>query len=150
VEPEAVKVVVPNPHERVVDDEPPHLVAAAPVVVDRWAPRSAVPLGEVRTKLPQEVADRAEVVVDDVEQYAKAPCVAGVHQALEPVRAAVRVMRGVEGRAVVAPPAVTPELPHRHQLDGRDAEADEMGQAFDGGVESALGGEGSDVQLVQD
>ena len=47
----AVDVEVAQPHERVVDEEAPHLVAAGAVEVDGVAPRRPVAVGEVRAEL---------------------------------------------------------------------------------------------------
>ena len=41
VQPQAVEAVIPEPHERVVDDEPAYLVAIRTVVVDRLRPRAS-------------------------------------------------------------------------------------------------------------
>ena len=74
---------------------------------------------------------------------------AGVDQPLEPVRSAVGVVRRVQVDAVVAPAAHAGELLHRHQLDVRDAELDEMVEPLDRAGERALGAERADVQLVE-
>ena len=81
----------------------PHLVAAGPVDVQARSPGRRVAVGEVRTELAEVVPRRTEVVVDDVEDDADAPGVAGVDQALEPVGPAVGVVRRAQVDAVVAP-----------------------------------------------
>ena len=75
---------------------------------------------------------------------------AGVDQALEAVRAAVGVVGRVQVDAVVAPAALAGELGDGHQLDGVDAEVDEVVEVVDGAVEGPLGGERADVELVED
>ena len=58
------------------------------------------------------------------------------------------MMGRVEIHAVVAPAAEARELRHRHQLEMRDPEIDQMVQAVDGCVERPLSRECADVQLV--
>ena len=91
VEAKAVAVVVPQPHQRVVDHEPAHLVRARVVVVDRRTPRRLVLVGEVRAVPRQVVARGSEVVVDDVHDHAESAGVAGVDQPLQPLGTAVRL-----------------------------------------------------------
>ena len=86
VEPEAVEVVVAQPHQRVVAEEPADLVAAGVIEIDRVAPRRVVAVGEIRAEPAQVVAGRSEVVVDDVENDRQAAGVAGVDQPLQIVR----------------------------------------------------------------
>src|SRR5699024_12377197 len=70
-------------------------------------------------------------------------------------RTSVGGMGAVQAHAVVAPAAVPGEGCHRHQLDRVDAEAHELVEPTDRGVEGAAPavgprGEGAHVQLVQD
>jgi hypothetical protein len=60
---------------------------------------------------------------------------------LKPVRPAVRVVHGVPRDAVVAPAPLAGEGVARQQLDGADAELDEVVEALDRRVEGALGRE---------
>ena len=150
VQPQPVAVIIAQPHQRVVDDEAPHLVAARPVEVDRVTPAGLVLGREVRAELRQVVPVRPEVVVDDIHDHAESPGVRGVDQPLEPVRPAVGVMRGVQADAVVTPAPAAGELGHRHQLDGVDAQLGQVAQVPDRPVEGARGREGADMALVQD
>jgi hypothetical protein len=148
VDPEAVEVVVPQPHERVVAEEASDLVATGPVDVDRITPRRPVPVREVRAEVSEVVADGPEVVVHDVQDHRESPGVAGIHQALEALRPAIGVVGGPEIDAIVAPPARPRELRDRHELDVRDAETPEMAEPLDDSIEGAGGREGADVELV--
>ena len=78
VEPQRVDVEVAQPPQRVVDEYAAPAAARA-VEVDP-GPQGWVPVGEVRTEPRQVVPRRAEVVVDDVEEDAQAPRVAGVDE----------------------------------------------------------------------
>ena len=69
---------------------------------------------------------------------------------LKAVRAAVVLGDGVQGDAVVAPAAVAGGLDDGHDFDVGDAELEEVLEAVDGGIEGAGGGEGADVELVDD
>ncbi len=148
VEAEAVEVVVAEPHQGVVAEEPADLVAVRAVEVERVAPGGVVAVGEVGGELRQEVARRPHVVVHDVEDHAELVGVAGVDQPLQPFGPAVVLAGGEEGDAVVAPAEVAGEVVDRHQLDVRHAERLEVRQPLDRRVERPLGGERADVQLV--
>ena len=80
VEAQPVNVIVGQPVERVVDEEPPHLVAVGPVEVERGAPGCPVAIGEVRAEVLEVVSFGAEVVVDDVDKQRQPVRVTGVHQ----------------------------------------------------------------------
>ena len=131
VEPQSVDVVVAHPHERVVDHEAPHLVAARAVEVQRRAPVRAVTLREVWPELGEVVPCRPEVVVHDVEHHAETARVARIDEAFQAFWPAVLVMRRVQVDAVVTPAALAGELDHRHQLDRVDAERDEVVEMID-------------------
>ena len=75
---------------------------------------------------------------------------AGVDEPLQPVGAAVRLVRREPADAVVAPVVLAVERVDRQQLDQVDAQVDEVVEPLDGGVEGALRGERADVQLVED
>ena len=117
VQPQPVQVVVTQPHQRVLDQERAHLVRARLVQVHRRAPRSHVRLGEVRPERAEPVAD-ADVVVHHVEQHRQAPGVAGVHEPLQRVRPAVRLVHGPQVDPVVTPAVLAGERGDRHQLHG--------------------------------
>ena len=66
------------------------------------------------------------------------------------MRAAVGRVRREKIHLVVAPVARAGELADGHQLDGRDAEAFQMAESRDHGVESAFACERPSVQFVED
>jgi hypothetical protein len=106
-----------------------------------------VRLGEIRSEVAEPVAD-ADVVVHHVEHDGQATRVTGVHEPLQPVGPAVRLMHRPQVDPVVAPAAATGKRRHRHQLDGVHAEVAQLIEPPDSGVERALGRERADVQLV--
>ena len=107
-------------------------------------------IGEVRAEIAQVVAHRARVVVDDVENNAETGGMTFVDQLLETGWTPVGVVRGEEIHAVIPPPAIARELGDRHDLDGVNAERDEVGKMVDHAVEGARRREGPDVQLIED
>jgi hypothetical protein len=147
VQPQPVEVIVAQPHQCVADDERAHLVRARLVQVDRGTPRRHVRVGEVRPERVEPVAD-TDVVVHDVKQDGQAAGVAGVHEPLEPVRPAVRLVHRPQVDPVVAPAVATGERRHRHQLDRVHAQVTQVIQPPDGVVERALRGERAEMQLV--
>ena len=140
VDAQPVDVEVLDPAGRALEDRAPHRVAAGLGDVDGRAPRGVHDVGEVGPVLVQHAADRADVVVDDVEDHAEPGAVGGVDEAGQRVGAAVRVLHGRPEHAVVAPVAVAGELVERHQLDVGDAEHGQAVELTDGGVERARPG----------
>src|SRR5216683_1768626 len=150
VQAQAVDVVLANPHQRVVDDEATDLVAAGAVEIERGSPCGAVAIGEVRAELVQEIAQRACMVVHDVQNDSETRGVTLVDELFETRGTAVGMMGSEEIHAVIAPPTIARELGDRHKLDDVDAEVDEVGEPLDHSVEGSFGREGSDVQLIKD
>lgn len=148
VEPQCIHAARVEPPERAPDEEPPDLVRAGSVEVERPSPRRVVPIREVRTERVEVVPLRPEVVVHHVEHDGEAARVAGVHQTPEPVRSAVRALCRVGADAVIPPVARAGKLRDRHELDRRDAQVAQLVQLRDRGVERALGRERADVQLI--
>ena len=107
-------------------------------------------VGEVRPVRSEQLRPRPDVVVDDVEDHRQPGRVRRVDEAREPERTAVGPVRRGGEHAVVAPAALAGEGRDRHQLDRRDAQLGELGQARRRRVEGALGREGADVELVDD
>src|SRR6266566_592600 len=150
VQTQAVDVVIANPHQRVVDDEATDHVAAVFVEIERSPPGGRVSIDEVRAEIAQVVAHRASVVVDDVENDAETSGMTVVDQPLETGWTPVGVVRSEEIHTVIPPPAIAGKLSDWHELDGVDAERDEVGKMVDHAVEGARGREGPDVQLIKD
>ena len=147
VDPQAVDVVVLQPHPDVVEDEPAYLARALAVEVDQVAPGVAARL-EVRPELRQVVPRRPEVVVDHVLDHAHAGLVAAVHEPLVAGRSAVRLVDRVPQHAVVAPVVHAAHRVDRHQLDQVDAEGAQVAEPPERRVERPLSGERPDVELV--
>jgi len=147
VQPEPVQVVIPQPHQRVADQERPDLIRTRLVQVDRRPPGRHMRLGEIGPEVAEPVAD-ADVVVHHVEHDGQAARVTSVHEPLQPVGPAVRLVHRPQVDPVVAPAVLTGKRRHRHQLDGVHAEVAQLIEPPDGGVERALGRERADVQLV--
>jgi hypothetical protein len=119
VEAEPVDVVLVEPHQGVVDDEPADVGAA--VVRAGVAPRGRGPpvLVEVDpaqavlappVELPQVEVRGPEVVVDEVEDDGDAMAVGLAHERLEGVGAAIHRLDGEDVSRVVAPRVVAGEL----------------------------------------
>jgi hypothetical protein len=150
IEPQAVEVEVLEPHTGVVEDEPADGIGAAAVEIDGLAPGGLVLVGEVGTEFLEVVVLGAEVVVDGIEDDGEAGVVGGIDEALQGAGASVTVLCGEVEDAVVAPVAIAGELVDGHEFEGGDAQGFEGREARDNGVEGALGGEGADVEFVED
>ena len=150
VQAQGVDVEVPQPAQRGVNDEGPHLVAAGLVVVDGLAPGGAVGVGEVGAEGPQVVPGGSQVVVDHVQAHPEPVGVGGVHQAGQRLRAAVGLVDGPQVHPVVAPASSAGEARQGHELDHVHPQLGQVGQALDDAVERAGGSEGAHVELVDD
>src|SRR4029077_7827125 len=89
VEAQSIKVIILQPIECVLDEEPPHVVAALTIEIDRLTPRSAVTIGKVRSEYIKVVAFRAEMVVDHVECNSETVRVGRIHESMKPGRTTV-------------------------------------------------------------
>ena len=150
IEAKPIDAELGDPVQRILDEEAADLVGMRAVEIQRRTPGGAVPVGEVRAELREVVAFGPEMVVNHVQHHGKAVPVAGVDQALEARRTAVRVLRGERVHAVVAPVAVSGKLRHRHDLESGHAQRGEPGELPDGGIERAFGRKGPDVHFVKD
>ena len=150
IEPKAVDVVLARPPQRVLDEEPPHLVGAGPVEVHGLAPRRPVPRREVRPVVREHVPLGPDVVVDHVQDHGEPAAVALVHQASQPLRPSVRGLHRVREHPVVPPVPRARELRDRHELHRRDPEVDQLVEERHDRFELPLGRERPDVKLVQD
>ncbi|VWC50302.1 hypothetical protein BLA6863_07811 [Burkholderia lata] len=133
-----------EPVQRVLDEERAGLFARK---VDGRPPRG-LPVGaEERGRVArQQVAFRAEVVVDDVEEHLQIEPVRGIDERLQFLGPPVRCIGRERQHAVVAPVAHAGERVDGHQLDGGHAERGDFRQApLDARVAAAC----ADVQLVQ-
>src|SRR5579859_4493555 len=126
VQPQSVEMIVAQPHQRVVAEEAPHLIAAFFFEVDCPTPGRVVILRDVRAKLPSVVSVGAKVVVDHVKQDRKAVRVACIDELLQAVRASIQLMRGVDRDPVISPSPSTWERIHRHQLNMRNTQLSQI------------------------
>ena len=148
VQPQAVHVVVPQPHGGVVQDVAAHLVRVRAVQVDRVAPGVALPRLQVGPEPGKVVSAGAEVVVDHVLDDAQAGGVGGVHEALVRGGSAVAFVHGVPEDAVVAPVVGAVEAVDRQQLHEVDAQLRQVVQLPGGGVQCSLRRERAHVEFV--
>jgi len=149
VQAQPVESILLDPVQRVVDEEGTHEIAVRASEVQRRPPRRRLRrVEELRAVDRQVVAVRTEVVVDDVQDHHQPERVRGIDKTLQVVRTAVRRVGRKRQHAVVPPVARAGEVGHRHQLDDGDAECLQLAQSRRGRRERALGGEGSDMQFV--
>src|SRR5580704_10214731 len=92
IEPQAVDMIVAHPHNDVVAEEAPHLVAACTFEVDRAAPGCMMPVRHIRPELARIVSHRPEVVVDHIQDHTQTALMADVNQTLQPVRSAICIL----------------------------------------------------------
>src|SRR5215510_13157136 len=128
VEPEAVEVVLLEPHQDVRTQEASNRRRVRAVEVEAAAP-VAFMIGEVPIAvLVQHAADRSDMVVDDVEDDREAGAMSGVDQTSHVVWRAVVMEWCTQENAVVAPAETAGEFGDRHDLDRRDPECGQIGQ----------------------
>ena len=90
------------------------------------------------------------MVVDHIHDHCQTLAVAGIHQPLQSLDPAVGVLGRPGINAVITPVALARELGDGQQLQRVHAQFPQFRQAGNDRVESALGGERSDVQFVHD
>ena len=101
-------------------------------------------------ELAQVAAIGAEVVVDDVEDDAKAEGMGAVHEAAEVVGRAVQPGRGEQVHAVVAPAEAAGEVGDRHHFHDGNTQLGQRRQLAGGRLPRPFRREGADVHLVND
>lgn len=149
VQAESVEAVVPQPGQGAVAEVGAHLVRAGRVQVHGGAPGGLVRVREVRSERGELVAGGAQVVVDHVQDDTEAQFMCPVHEPLQRLRPAVRLVHRPRRDPVVPPAVPTGEGAQRHQLDVGDAQFLQMAEPVGGRVQRALGGVRAHVQLVQ-
>jgi len=145
IEAQAVDVVIAHPHQCVLDDVRADSVF---IEIDRVAPGVTAAFAQVLAELGQVVARGTEVVVDDVLDDGESGRVGRIDETLVRLGSAVGLVHGVPEHPVVAPVPRTVEAVHRQQLDVGHPQVDEVVETADRGIQCSLGGEGSEVQLV--
>src|SRR5579875_1664113 len=114
IQSQSVEVIIPQPHQRVIDEKPSYFVAERTVKIQGLAPRYRVTVCEIRPELFEIVAMRAYVVVDHVQQNGERSLMAGVYESFKTLRPAISMMRSVNIYTVVAPVTVADKFPNRH------------------------------------
>src|SRR5258705_1530110 len=101
VEPERIDVAINDPVKRVLNKIIAHLVAPRTIEIERRSPRRLVPVGEIRPELGKIIALRAEMIVNDVQNYRQAATMAGIDEQFQICWTAVGILRGQWINAVV-------------------------------------------------
>ncbi len=122
VQAQSIHVVIPQPHQRIVDQEPAHLGSASLFEIDRSAPGCGVVAGEIRTKLFQVIAHRSKVVVDHIQQHGEPFAMAFIHETFEVAGLPVGIERRVQIHTVIAPSTLPREICDGHQLNVRHSQ----------------------------
>jgi hypothetical protein len=89
------------------------------------------------------------MVIDHVEDHCQTVPMAGLHQSLQAIGPAVRVLHRERIDTVITPVAMTRELGNGHELESSDPQRLELREVRNDGLERPLRGERPDVQLVQ-
>jgi hypothetical protein len=111
IQPQPVDVVVAHPHQRVVAEEPPHLVAAPSSKFTASPHGVRCGRSDTARTCPCIVAHRPEVVVDHIQHHRQPAPMARIDKALQPIRAAVVLRHRKQRDAVVSPSAVARRTP---------------------------------------
>ena len=127
------------------------VVSNIEVVFGRDVQPRIVGRGLVAGRIPIQMAEAAlakGVVQHDVEDHRHAVFVAFIHQRLQLLAVAVVfVQRHVVG-AVVTPAGIAFKLAERHEFDGVDAQAAQIGEGVADGIEMMAAHEIADMQFV--
>src|SRR5207248_8132057 len=148
-EAQPVEVKLLEPVERVVHYEIAHRPGARPVIIDRRAPGRVVPLGEeIGRDRVQVIPFRAEMVVDDIEEYRDPARVTRIDERLQSLRAAIARARREPLDAVISPITAPRTFGDRHQFDRGNAELNEMIEMRDRAGEVTALRKGSEMQFI--
>jgi hypothetical protein len=104
---------------------------------------------KIRSELGQEIAFRANVVIDDIKNAGEALLMTGVDQPLQTCRSPVTILRSEYVDAVVAPISRAGKLPDRHHFHSGDSQLTEGREAGDDGIEGSFRRKRSDMKFVQ-
>jgi hypothetical protein len=104
IDAQAVEVIVAQPHQCIVANKSPNMVAIRTIEIYCLPPRRSVTIGEIWSEVSEVVPGGAQMVVNDIKDYSQAAAVAGVDQALEPLRTSIGVVRRVKIDTIVAQP----------------------------------------------
>ncbi len=143
-------MVALNPVPHALEDHPPRRRTAAVVKIHRRPPGGIIFFGEIRAKFSKVVSLGAEVIVDNVEDHSQAAAMAAVDELLQIFGAAVIMVHAEKIDSVVAPVPSSRGLRQRHQLHRIDPQFEQMVQFRRGAPEVASGGEGANMELVDE
>jgi hypothetical protein len=90
------------------------------------------------------------VVVDHVKEHGQPAGVSGIDKTLQRIRAAVRLVNGIQIHSIVTPSVIAGEGCHGHQFSVGDPEFSQVVEPGDGRIQRALGCERTNVQLIHD
>jgi hypothetical protein len=113
-----------DPLQTVFDKVAANIVTFRTFEIERLAPRGAVKIGEIRTKIRKAVSLWTQMVVNDVEDDGHSLLMACVYESLQGNRASVGILHRVRINAVVAPVAGSGKLRYRHEFDCGDPESE--------------------------
>ena len=147
---QSVDMKVPQPHQRVVAEEAPHLVRTRVFKIHCAAPGRVVRIHNIRPEFSGVIPARPEVVVDHIEQHGQALAMRRIHKALQRVRSSVWLVNRVERHAVITPAMAALERSYRHQLHMRDSKLGQVIELVRRGIERAFRRKRADVQLVDE
>ena len=94
VEPERIDVAIHDPVKRVLNKIIAYLVAPRTIEIERRSPRRLIPVGEIGAKLAKIISFRAEMIVNDVQNYGQAAPMAGIDEQFQIRWTAVGILRG--------------------------------------------------------
>ena len=101
-----------------------HRLAIFTIEIDRVGPFGLMALRfDIVGEFIQIVVDIAEVVVDHIQNYGETFLVCPIDEGAKIIRHAVQPAGGEHVHAVVTPAETAGKIGHRHQFDGRDADA---------------------------
>src|SRR2546423_2248851 len=123
VQPQSVKVILPQPVQRVVNEKTAYGPAARAVKIDRLSPRGAMTIGEeLRRVNSQIIALRPKVVVNHVQKHHQIFGMRRINQTLQVFRSSITSRRSIWQNAVVSPVSLPRKTRQWHQFDRDHAE----------------------------
>ena len=148
IQPKTVDVVVPHPHQSVVAEKSPHMVASSIFEVHCIAPRRAMLPCHVRPKHAAVVPHWTEVVIDHIQQHGQTLRMTRINQSLQPIRPAIHIRHRKQRGPVIAPAIPPWKRRHRHQLNVSHTKLKEIIESPNRRIERTFRSKRPHMQLI--
>src|SRR4030095_13944746 len=137
------------PVEGILNEKPPYLITMWPIEVEGCPPRGLIALRKIRAKIAQIVSFGSKVVVYHIQHHSQSALMTGIDQPFEPLRPAIRGLRGKRIDAVVAPVTAARKLRNGHEFQRGNTNVLDLVQVWDDSLKCHFRGKRPDVEFIK-